>query len=59
MNDGASVHVDEAYLRESITNPGARVVKGYQPIMPAQQLSAPRWRSWSITSRRSGGRRRQ
>jgi cytochrome c oxidase subunit 2 len=40
MNDGASVHVDEAYLRESIANPGARIVKGYQPIMPAQQLSA-------------------
>ncbi len=38
MNDGASVHVDEAYLRESITSPAARIVKGYQPIMPAQQL---------------------
>ncbi len=39
MNDGAAVHVDEAYLRESITRPGARIVKGYQPIMPAQPLS--------------------
>ena len=39
MNDGASVHVDETYLRESITNPAARIVKGYQPIMPARQLS--------------------
>ncbi|MBV6322377.1 cytochrome c oxidase subunit II [Duganella violaceipulchra] len=36
MNDGATVRVDEAYLRESITNPAARVVKGYQPIMPVQ-----------------------
>ncbi|MQA20638.1 cytochrome c oxidase subunit II [Rugamonas rivuli] len=39
MNDGAAVHVDEAYLRESITSPAARIVKGYQPIMPTQQLS--------------------
>ncbi|MQA40998.1 cytochrome c oxidase subunit II [Rugamonas aquatica] len=39
MSDGATVRVDEAYLRESITNPAARIVKGYQPIMPAQQLS--------------------
>ena len=39
MNDGAAVHVDEAYLRESITSPAARIVKGYQRIMPAQQLS--------------------
>lgn len=39
MNDGAAVRVDEAYLRESITSPAARIVKGYQPIMPSQQLS--------------------
>lgn len=39
MSDGATVRVDEAYLRESIVNPAARIVKGYQPIMPAQQLS--------------------
>jgi len=39
MNNGATVHVDEAYLRESIVAPSARVVRGYQPIMPAQQLT--------------------
>ena len=29
------VTVDEHYLRESITDSGAKVVKGYQPIMPS------------------------
>jgi len=32
--DGRSVVADEAYLRESILNPQAAVVAGYQPIMP-------------------------
>lgn len=31
---GSSVIADEAYIRDSILNPGARVVEGYQPIMP-------------------------
>lgn len=31
---GQTVTADEAYLRESILNPGAQVVEGYQPIMP-------------------------
>jgi len=31
---GASVEADEAYIRESILNPQAKVVAGYQPIMP-------------------------
>ena len=29
--------VDEAYLRESIVNPQARLVEGYPPIMPTFQ----------------------
>jgi len=37
--DGSSVLVDEAYLKESIVNPSAKVVKGYPPIMPAAQLT--------------------
>ena len=37
--DGSSVLVDEAYLRESIVNPNAKVVKGYAPIMPPAQLT--------------------
>jgi len=41
MADGTTVMVDENYLRESILDPGAQVVKGYQPLMPtyAGQLS--------------------
>lgn len=31
---GQTVKADEAYIRESILNPGAKVVEGYQPIMP-------------------------
>jgi cytochrome c oxidase subunit 2 len=31
------VTVDEAYLRESITNSTAKIVKGYEPIMPSYQ----------------------
>ncbi|RMG69144.1 MAG: cytochrome c oxidase subunit II [Calditrichaeota bacterium] len=33
------VVVDEAYVIESIKNPSAKVVKGYQPLMPPQQLT--------------------
>ncbi|HEY0049474.1 MAG TPA: cytochrome c oxidase subunit II [Pyrinomonadaceae bacterium] len=31
---GQTVLADEAYIRESILNPGAQIVEGYQPIMP-------------------------
>lgn len=34
---GGTVVADEAYLRESILDPGARVVEGYQPLMPTYQ----------------------
>ncbi len=34
---GEMVMVDEAYIRESILNPGARIAAGYQPIMPTFQ----------------------
>lgn len=39
MTDGTAVKVDDTYLRESIANPKARIVKGFPPIMPEQQLS--------------------
>jgi cytochrome c oxidase subunit 2 len=32
--DGRSVTADEAYLRESILDPPAKVVAGYKPLMP-------------------------
>jgi cytochrome c oxidase subunit 2 len=34
MVGGETVTADEAYIRESILNPGAHIVEGYQPIMP-------------------------
>ena len=34
LDNGETVTVDEAYLRESILDPNAKIVKGYQPIMP-------------------------
>jgi cytochrome c oxidase subunit 2 len=37
LQDGAVLTADETYLRESIVTPSARVVAGYQPIMPTYQ----------------------
>jgi cytochrome c oxidase subunit 2 len=41
LEGGETVVADEAYLRESILSPGAKIVRGYQPIMPdfSSQLS--------------------
>ena len=37
LQQGGSVVVDEAYIRESIVNPAAKIAVGFQPIMPAFQ----------------------
>src|SRR6185295_6553641 len=34
LKGGAKVVADDAYVRESIVNPTARVVNGFEPIMP-------------------------
>ena len=34
LTDGTTVIADEAYLRESILKPNAKIVAGYQPMMP-------------------------
>lgn len=34
LEDGSKVVVDEAYIRESIADPMAKIVKGYPPSMP-------------------------
>jgi cytochrome c oxidase subunit 2 len=34
MGDGTTVVADETYIRESILTPNAKVVAGYQPLMP-------------------------
>ena len=40
LEDGSTVMADEAYLRESITDPTAKIVKGFPPSMvPYNHLS--------------------
>jgi cytochrome c oxidase subunit II len=37
LEDGRVVTADENYVRESILNPGAKIVSGFKPIMPVFQ----------------------
>lgn len=37
LQGGESVTADEGYIRESILTPAAKVVEGYQPVMPVYQ----------------------
>jgi cytochrome c oxidase subunit 2 len=37
LQNGTTVVADEAYIRESILNPRANIVAGFQPIMPTYQ----------------------
>jgi cytochrome c oxidase subunit II len=37
LTGGRTITADESYIRESIVAPSARVVAGYQPIMPTFQ----------------------
>jgi len=37
LEDGRIVTADENYIRESILDPGAKVVKGFKPVMPTFQ----------------------
>ena len=41
LEGGQSVTADEEYLRESIVEPGARLVKGYPNVMPTYKTSMP------------------
>jgi cytochrome c oxidase subunit 2 len=34
LDNGTTVNADDNYMRESILNPGAKVVSGFRPIMP-------------------------
>ncbi|EUB72122.1 cytochrome c oxidase subunit II [Pseudomonas sp. GM41(2012)] len=45
LADGSTIKADEGYIKESVLNPGAKIVKGYAAIMPAftpsdQELNA-------------------
>jgi cytochrome c oxidase subunit 2 len=35
LSDGSEVTVDDAYIKESIYKPAAKIVEGYGPVMPA------------------------
>ncbi|MBZ5527364.1 MAG: cytochrome c oxidase subunit II [Acidobacteriia bacterium] len=37
LADGTTVQADDAYVRESILSPKAKIVAGYQPLMPSFQ----------------------
>lgn len=37
LEDGRTITADEEYVRESILNPGAKVLSGFKPIMPTFQ----------------------
>ncbi len=39
MQDGSKILVDEGYLKESILKPMAKIVKGYPPAMPPQNVT--------------------
>jgi len=39
LTGGATVKVDDAYLKRSISEPNAQVVQGFQPVMPKVGLS--------------------
>jgi cytochrome c oxidase subunit 2 len=67
---GASARVDDNYLRESIVDPAARVVQGFEPVMPTyagklkdKQLNAlidyikslPRWAAIRCSTSTSSG----
>ena len=41
LEGGKTVVADEEYLRESIVDPGAKVVKGYPNVMPTYKTSLP------------------
>ena len=34
LSTGQTVLIDDAYIRESILSPQAKIVAGYQPLMP-------------------------
>jgi cytochrome c oxidase subunit 2 len=37
LDDGRTVTADESYIRESILNPGTKIVSGFKNIMPTFQ----------------------
>ncbi len=38
LRDGRTVEADEAYVRESILDPAAKIVAGFEPLMPSYRV---------------------
>jgi cytochrome c oxidase subunit 2 len=63
LEDGRTVTADENYVRESILEPGAKIVRGFKPVMPTfqgqvsdEQLNALIAYVKSLAETQSGGR---
>jgi cytochrome c oxidase subunit 2 len=41
FSDGSTATADDAYIKESIVNPGAKIVKGFSDIMPKTYSTLP------------------
>jgi cytochrome c oxidase subunit 2 len=50
LADGSNVTADEAYIRESILVPNAKIVAGYQPLMPSFQGQLTEEQIMSLTA---------
>ena len=50
LADGSTVTADEAYIRESILQPNAKIVAGYQPLMPTFQGQLTEEQIFALTS---------
>ena len=50
LADGSTVTADDAYIRESILVPSAKIVAGYQPLMPAFQGQLTEEQIMSLTA---------
>jgi cytochrome c oxidase subunit 2 len=37
LEDGRMITADENYVRESILDPGSKIVRGFKPVMPTFQ----------------------
>ena len=37
MSDGSTITIDENYIRQSILEPTAKIVAGFEPVMPTYQ----------------------
>jgi len=62
LQDGRTVTADENYIRESILDPGSKIVSGFKPVMPTfqglvseEQLNALVAYVKSLTPAQSGG----